>query len=238
MKYFFLYFLSSKKIKTIHSSWTIQNQAVGQNDPWPLFTDSLLTPVLDYQLHFHFLLSCVGEGNGNPLQRSWLENPRDGAAQSRTWLKWLSSISGSTGLCCYCGDLKMFASSFSKPLSILIPYTLMQSHLNSCPERICTRSFGILNQLFFLSPFHLSCPYSLSLPPQVFLVALLLWAHSMVLKGSISPHTKITSIWARVLSAHMLCLHLAHKLLFFFSHCKVTFLCAHLVPKFREGGNM
>ena len=32
-------------------------------------------------LHFHFSLSCIGEGNGNPLQRSYLENPRDG----RTW---------------------------------------------------------------------------------------------------------------------------------------------------------
>ena len=29
------------------------------------------------RLHFHFSLSCVGEGNGNPLQRSCLENPRD-----------------------------------------------------------------------------------------------------------------------------------------------------------------
>ena len=57
------------------------------------------------QLHFHFLLSCTGEGNGNPLQCSCLENPRDGGAwwaaiygvtQSRTWLKWLSS-SSSTG---------------------------------------------------------------------------------------------------------------------------------------------
>ena len=52
------------------------------------------------QLHFHFSLSCIGEGNGNPLQCSCLENPRDGGAwwaaiygvaQSRTWLKWLSS---------------------------------------------------------------------------------------------------------------------------------------------------
>ena len=51
-------------------------------------------------LHFHFSLSCIGEGNGNPLQCSCLENPRDGGAwwaaayavaQSRTWLKWLSS---------------------------------------------------------------------------------------------------------------------------------------------------
>ena len=48
------------------------------------------------RLHFHFLLSCIGEGKGNPLQCSCLENPRDrGAwwaavyevAQSRTRLK-------------------------------------------------------------------------------------------------------------------------------------------------------
>ena len=32
------------------------------------------------QLHFHFSLSCIGEGNGNPLQCSCLENPRDGRA--------------------------------------------------------------------------------------------------------------------------------------------------------------
>ena len=54
------------------------------------------------QLHFHFSLSCIGEGNGNPLQCSCLENPRDGGAwwaavygvaQSRTRLKQLSSSS-------------------------------------------------------------------------------------------------------------------------------------------------
>ena len=54
--------------------------------------------------HFHFSLSCVGEGNGNPLQRSWLESPRDGGAwwaaiygvtKSWTRLKWLSSSSSS-----------------------------------------------------------------------------------------------------------------------------------------------
>ena len=32
------------------------------------------------QLHFHFSLLCIGEGNGNPLQCSCLENPRDGGA--------------------------------------------------------------------------------------------------------------------------------------------------------------
>ena len=32
------------------------------------------------KLHFHFSLSCIGEGNGNPLQCSCLEKPRDGGA--------------------------------------------------------------------------------------------------------------------------------------------------------------
>ena len=54
------------------------------------------------RLHFHFSLSCIGEGNGNPLQCSCLEDPRDGGAwwtavygvaQSRTQLKRLSSSS-------------------------------------------------------------------------------------------------------------------------------------------------
>ena len=52
--------------------------------------------------HFHFPLSCIGEGNGNPLQCSCLENSRDGqawwaavygVAQSLTRLKRLSSSS-------------------------------------------------------------------------------------------------------------------------------------------------
>ena len=56
------------------------------------------------RLQFHFSLSCIGEGNGNPLQCSCLENPRDGGAwwaavygvaQGRTRLKRLSSSSSS-----------------------------------------------------------------------------------------------------------------------------------------------
>ena len=58
-------------------------------------------------LHFHFSLSCIGEGNGNPLQCYCLENPRDGGAwwaavygvaQSQTWLKRLSSSRSSSSL--------------------------------------------------------------------------------------------------------------------------------------------
>ena len=57
------------------------------------------------RLHFHFSLSCVGEGNGNPLQCSCLENPRDGdgavygVTQSQTRLKRLSSSSSSLPTC-------------------------------------------------------------------------------------------------------------------------------------------
>ena len=54
------------------------------------------------RLHFRFSLSYIGEGNGSPLQRSCLENPRNGGAwwaavygvaESWTRLKWLSSSS-------------------------------------------------------------------------------------------------------------------------------------------------
>ena len=50
-------------------------------------------------LHFHFSLSCIGEGGGNPLQYSCLENPMDRVhevAKSRTWLKRPRSSSSSS----------------------------------------------------------------------------------------------------------------------------------------------
>ena len=74
------------------------------------------------RLHFHFSPSCIGEGNGNPLQYSFLENPRDrgawwaavyGVAQSRTWLKRLSSSSSRA-------MLSIFAyASWSSPVCLL-----------------------------------------------------------------------------------------------------------------------
>jgi len=59
------------------------------------------------RLHFHVSLSCIGEGNGSPLQCSCLENPRDrgagwaavyGVAQGQTRLKRLSSSSSSSNV--------------------------------------------------------------------------------------------------------------------------------------------
>ena len=76
------------------------------------------------RLHFHFSLSCIGEGNGNPLQCSCLENPRDGGAwwadvcgvtQSQTRLMWLSSNSGVSGVSLdYCSKIKCWTCDLKK----------------------------------------------------------------------------------------------------------------------------
>ena len=71
-------------------------------DPGRLQSVGSLESDMTEPLHFHFSLSCIGKGNGNPLQCSCLENPRDGGAwwaavygvaQSRTRMKRLSSSS-------------------------------------------------------------------------------------------------------------------------------------------------
>ena len=69
------------------------------------------------RLHFHFSLSCIGEGNGNAFQCSCLKTPRDGGAwwaaiygvtQSRRRLKRLSSSNSSSTLILYCILQKVF----------------------------------------------------------------------------------------------------------------------------------
>ena len=87
--------LGSKKAMAAHSStpaWKIP----WTEEPGGLHSRGQLRVGTNEQLHFHFSLSCIGEENGNPLQCSCLENPRDrgawwaaiyGVAQSRTRLK-------------------------------------------------------------------------------------------------------------------------------------------------------
>ena len=86
------------------------SSAVAWRIPWTeepgrLQTMGSLELDMTERLYFHFSLSCIGEGNGNPLQCSCLENPRDwgawwaavyGVAQSWTRLKQLSSSSSSS----------------------------------------------------------------------------------------------------------------------------------------------
>ena len=100
-KYICMYKHTTEKAMATHSitfAWKIpwMEEPVGCS-PWAR-EESDTTE----RLHIHFSLSCIGEGNGNPLQCSCLENPRDGGAwwaavywvaQSWTRLKCLSSSS-------------------------------------------------------------------------------------------------------------------------------------------------
>ena len=88
--------LDSEKAMAPHSS-TLAWKIPWLEEPGGLQSMGSLTTE---RLHFHCSLACIGEGNGNPLQCSCLENPRDGGAwwaavygvaQSRTQLKRLSS---------------------------------------------------------------------------------------------------------------------------------------------------
>ena len=96
-KYFYFMFPSALKEKAMapHSS-TLAWKIPWMEEPGRLQSMGSLRLDMTERLHFHFSLSCIGEGNGNPLQCSCLENPRDGGAwwaavhgvaQSRTRLK-------------------------------------------------------------------------------------------------------------------------------------------------------
>ena len=89
---------------------TPHSSALAWKIPWtqePGRLQSVGSLESDTTERLHFLLSCIGEGNGNPLQGSCLENPRDGGAwwaavygvaQSWTRLKRLSSSSSNQSL--------------------------------------------------------------------------------------------------------------------------------------------
>ena len=87
-----------------HSS-TLAWRIPWMEEPGRLQSMGSLESDMTERLHFDFPLSCIGEGNGSPLQYSCLENPRDrgawwaavyGVTQSRTRLKRLSSSSSSS----------------------------------------------------------------------------------------------------------------------------------------------
>ena len=99
--------LYNKKEKKIEKAMAPHSSTLAWKIPWTeepggLQSTGSLESDTTERLHFLFSLSCIGEGNGNPLQCSCLENPRDGGAwwaavsgvtQSWTRLKWLSSSS-------------------------------------------------------------------------------------------------------------------------------------------------
>ena len=82
------------------------------------------------QLHFHFSLSCIGEGNGNPLQCSCLENPRDGGA-------WWAAISG-------IAQSQTRLKRLSSRLDAVLLLFLALSHYTCPPAMIPTSHFTIV----------------------------------------------------------------------------------------------
>ena len=88
-----------------HHSSTLAWKIAWMEEPGRLQSMESLRVRHDWATSLSFSLSCTGEGNGNPLQCSCLENPRDGGAlwaavygiaQSRTRVKRLSSSSSSS----------------------------------------------------------------------------------------------------------------------------------------------
>ena len=112
------------------------------------------------RLHFQFSLSCTGEGNGNPLQYSRLEDPRDrgawwaaihGVAQSQTRLKRLSSSSSSSQhmwLCCQVRtQVKFFVQKIKTPW--FIRFSL--SHFSLPTYIFCEDFFKVYSYNMLLS---------------------------------------------------------------------------------------
>ena len=123
------------------------------------------------RLHFHFSLSCIGEGNGTPLQCSCLENPRDGepgglrsmGSQSWTRLKWVSSSSSSD----YITSSWRLAGGYSFcPLlmpvrSILyLLYTLIKLYYTHTQKKISKSSIITLSRNNHIKYFKHSLKYS------------------------------------------------------------------------------
>ena len=77
------------------------------------------------RLHFHFSLSCIGEGNGNPLQCSCLENPRDEGA-------WWTAVSGITQS--WTRLKRRSSSSCSSSVMILYLFFLLLPIVNPSPS--------------------------------------------------------------------------------------------------------
>ena len=114
------------------------------------------------RLHFHFSLSCIGEGNGNPLQCSCLENPRDGGAwwatisgvaQSRTRLKRLSSSSSSSSSSnpLLCGAAPYFVGCLAASLDSL-------NSSSTCPSPRQVAKTKNVSRYYQMSPKGQNCP--------------------------------------------------------------------------------
>ena len=91
------------------------------------------------RLHFDFSLSCIGEGNGNSLQCSCLENLRDGGAWWAAVYRFAQSWT----------RLKRLSSSSSKDLLRIFFYVYPDVHIDSW--RMNIQFYNIFNQIKFIN---------------------------------------------------------------------------------------
>ena len=117
-------------------------------------------------LHFHFSLSCIGDGNGNPLQYSCLEYPRDGeawwaavygVAQSRTRLKRLTSSSNTTymGLRINWCNLYKSICNLRHSMNLLSVFLLAHPDFWKPPDQSCITELFVMIKMFCITNTHM-----------------------------------------------------------------------------------
>ena len=118
-------YMKPEKTMASHSS-TFAWKIPWMEEPGGLQSMGSLESDTTERLHFHFSLSCIGQGNGNPLQYSCLENPRDrgawwaaiyGVAQTR-----LKRLSSSSNFLEDCEKSKILIFSLEITIHSSIPY--------------------------------------------------------------------------------------------------------------------
>ena len=99
------FMFSMEKAMAPHSS-TLAWEIPWMEEPGRLPSMGSLRVGHEERLHFHFSLSCIGEGNGNLLQCSCLKNPRDGRAW---WAAFYGVAQSQTRLTCLSSSSSMFS---------------------------------------------------------------------------------------------------------------------------------
>ena len=153
------------------------------------------------QLHFDVSLSCIGEGNGNLLQCSCLENPRDrgalwasicGVAQSRAWLKRLSSSSSRLAITFLPRSKRLLISWLQSPsAAILEPQKIKSDTVSTVSPSIYHEVMWPDAMIFF---WMLSFKPSFSLSSFTFIKRLLVPLHFLLWQGFVICISEIIDI--------------------------------------------
>ena len=122
------------------------------------------------RLHFHFSLSCIGEGKGNPLHCSCLENPRDGGAwwaavygvaQSQTRLKRLNSSSSRLVITFLPRSKCLLISWLQSPSAVILePQNIKSATVSTVCPSMCHEVMGPDAMIFVFCMLSFKITYS------------------------------------------------------------------------------